>query len=174
MWYIDTDNVIRIKNLQNVETSSYVNNAVITAVLYKLPESNPDVAAAVDNAGTVGIPVTAHGIEALKGFRIENSLNYDGDYIVELGSTVNQILITASFVAETFTGNEKLYEGVYGTKSNPITFTYVTDSNGDYVGKIPKTVGLVQGTYYMLCIWEVAGTEQVLSKVVEEAGYQGL
>jgi hypothetical protein len=177
MWYIETDNVIRIKNLQNVETEEYVNDATVTGILYRLPEFNPDIAGvAVDKSPGVGvgIPVAAHGVDVLGSVRLENFINYNGDFIVQTGSSANEIVIDDTYVAETFTGEELIYEAVVGTVLAPITFTYVSNSNGDYVGKVPKTAPLIQGTRYMMCIWEVTGTEQVLAKIIEEAGFQGL
>ena len=177
MWFIETDNVVRIKNLQNVETEAYVNDATVTGILYRLPALNPNIAGVVvDKApGTgVGIPITSHGIDVLGSVRLENFVNYNGDFIVLAGTGSDEIVIEDTYVVETLTGEELVYEAVVGTVLAPITFTYVTGTNGDYVGKVPKTAPLIQGIRYMMCVWEITGTEQVLAKIVEEAGFQGL
>lgn len=176
MWYIETDNVIRVKNLQNVESEGYVNDATVTGILYQLPAFSPNVAGvAVDKgSGLVGIPITAHDLTVLGNVRFENSVNYNGDFIVQVGTSTNEVVITATYVAETFIGNELVYKGIVGTSSAPISFSYVENSNGDYVGRVPKTAALMRGVQYMMCIWEISGSEQVLAKIVEVAGFQGL
>jgi hypothetical protein len=68
---------------------------------------NPNVAAAVDKgSGKVGIPLTAHGYSTGDVLLITGTVNYDGYYAVDATSTANEIVITATFVAETFTGSE--------------------------------------------------------------------
>ena len=39
-------------------------------------------------------------------FRLAGKVNYDGDPTVDAGSTANEIVIAATYVAETFTGAE--------------------------------------------------------------------
>lgn len=177
MWYIETDNVVRIKNLQNVETLEYINDATVTGILYQLPALSPAAAAVVvDKAPAigVGIPLVAHDITVLTGVRCENFINYNGDFIVEMGTSVDEIIIDDTYVAEILTGNELIYPSIVGTVDNPITFAYEEESNGDYAGKVPKTAALIRGVQYMMCIWEVSGAEQVLAKITETAGFQGL
>lgn len=177
MWFIESDNVIRVKGLRSVESEEYVNNATVTGILYKLPVLNPNAGGAVvDKApGTgVGIPCTGHGIDVLSSVRLEKFQNYNGDYIVMAGSSSDEIVIEATYVAETLTGEEFIYEAIVGTVLSPITFQYVDSSDGDYVGKIDNGTPLIQGEHYMMCIWEVSGAEQVLAKIIDEAGYCGL
>lgn len=175
MWYIDTDNVISIVGLRNVVSLAYVNDATITGVLYDLPALSPNVAAAVDKSdGKVGIPCTGHGKSSGDSIRIERSINYNSDYMLETGTTVDELVITATFAAETFTGNEFIYTNAYGTKDAPITFEYTAESDGNYSGKIPYSAPLLQGEEYVLCIKEISGQEQVLAKVIQRAGFQGM
>lgn len=176
MWYIDTDNIVRIEGLRNVVTDAYVNNATITGVLYNLPAQNPDVAAAVDKgSGKVGIPCTGHGLTGgTDVIRIERSVNYNTEFLLDASTTVDELVITATYVAEVFTGNEFIYHAIVGTIAAPITFAYEANSNGNYVGKIPYTTVLLQDESYVLCVKEVSGSEQVLAKIVGIAGFQGL
>ncbi len=176
MWYVDSDNVIHIEGLRNAVTFSYVNNAVITAILYKLPAFNPDVSGvAVDKgSGKVGIPCEGHGLVSGNTIRIERSSNYNNAFDLTVATSTDELVITATFVAETFTGEEFIYEALVGSAASPITFDYVDASNGEYIGKFPYTAPLRQGESYMMCIKEVSGSEQVLAKIVAEAGFQGM
>lgn len=175
MWYIDTDNIIRVEGLQNVVTEAYVNDATITGILYNLPALNPNAAAAVDKgSGKVGIPCTGHGQVEGDSIRLERTLNYNADYMVLAETSTDELVVTATYVAETFTGDEFIYVAIVGTVDVPITFSYVDYSSGNYVGKIAYSENLLQGQDYVLCIKEVSGSEQVLAKVIQTAGFQGL
>lgn len=176
MWYLDTDNVIRIVGLRNVVTGAYVNNATVTGILYKLPAISPDAAAVVNkgDATTVGIPCTGHGLSEGDTVRLERFQNYNGIFDLHADTTVNELVITAVYAAEVLTGEEFIYCAIVGTTSVPITFSFEFGSNGNYVGKFPYTTPLLQGESYMMCIKEVSGTEQVLAKIIYEAGFQGM
>lgn len=67
--------------------------------------------AAINNGdGTVGIPVTGHPYFAGQAVVISGSVNYNGTHILpdqSLGGA-NVVVITASFVAETFAGTESI------------------------------------------------------------------
>lgn len=178
MWYIDTDNVIKLIGLQNEDTGSYVNSGTITGIFYALPALHPDAAVAVDKTGgKVGIPCTAHGQVEGDSIRLEGSLNYNADYALLAETSANELVITASYVAETFTGKEYVYVAIAGTVASPITFSYVSGSDGNWIGKIaynkPAPV-LIQGAEYMFNILEISGGEQVLAKIVDVAGFRGL
>jgi len=175
MWYIDTDNVIRVVGLRNVVTFDYVNDATVTGILYELPALHPDAAAAVDKtAGKVGIPCTGHEQVAGDSIRLERTQNYNGAFVLQAGTTANELVITATYAAETFTGEEFIYCAIVGTAAVPITFDYEFGSDGNYVGKVPYTTPLLQEESYMMCIKEVSGSEQVLAKIIYRAGFQGM
>ena len=175
MWYIDTDNVIRVVGLRNVVTSAYVNDATVTGILYELPALHPNAAVAVDKgAGKVGIPCEAHNQVAGDSIRLERTISYNGAFVLDAGTTVDELVIVTTYVAETFTGEEFIYCAIVGTAAVPITFTYEYGSNGNYVGKIPYTTPLLQDESYMMCIKEVSGSEQVLAKIIYRAGFQGM
>jgi len=176
VWYIDTDNVVSVIGLRNVETGAYVNNATITGILYKSSALRPiaDGPAVDKGSGLVGIPCTAHGLASGVVIRIERTINYNAEYLVNAGSTVNEIVVTATYTAEVFTGEEFIYEAIVGTIAAPVSFGYVSASDGDYVGKIVYTSLLLQDESYVLCLKEISGSEQVLAKIVGIAGFQGL
>ena len=65
-----------------------------------------DNAAAVDKSGgLVGIPITGHAFSADDPVTIADTTNYDGVYKI-VSQTTNEIVITATYVAETFGGTE--------------------------------------------------------------------
>ena len=71
-----------------------------------------DNAAAVDKGGgKVGIPVTGHGLSTDGGEWITpaGTTNYDGSYLTDADTTVNELVIRATYTAETFTGDESIY-----------------------------------------------------------------
>jgi hypothetical protein len=64
-----------------------------------------DAAAAVDvGGGVVGIPVATHPFVAGQSVTITGTVNYDGAYVVLAGGGLNQVNITAAYVAEVFDG----------------------------------------------------------------------
>jgi hypothetical protein len=73
---------------------------------YDLVEYNLDNAGAVDKgSGLVGIPITAHTFIDNDITTIAGTTNYDGTYTI-VSQTANEIVITATYVVETFTGAE--------------------------------------------------------------------
>lgn len=61
---------------------------------------------AVDKGGgQVGIPITGHSLSADDTITIYNTTNYNGTYTVD-SETADEIVITATYVAETFAGTE--------------------------------------------------------------------
>jgi len=74
-------------------------------------EETIDNAAAVDKGGgQVGIPITGHGFSADDVIGISGSKNYNGGYTI-ISETTDEIVITATYVAETFAGTEKVASG---------------------------------------------------------------
>lgn len=73
---------------------------------YDLTQYNLDVAAAVDKGGgLVGIPITAHTFIDDDITTLAGTINYDGTYTI-VSQTANEIVITATYVAESFAGTE--------------------------------------------------------------------
>ena len=65
-----------------------------------------DAAAAVNKGGgEVGLPITGHGFQAGQVVTIAGTVNYNGAFIIN-SATANEIVITATYVAETFAGTE--------------------------------------------------------------------
>ena len=62
-------------------------------------------AAAVDKGGgLVGIPLTAQPFSTGDAVTIANTTNYNGNFTVDATSSANEVVITATFNAETFDG----------------------------------------------------------------------
>lgn len=65
---------------------------------------NLDAGAAVDNEdGTVGIPIAMHGFSSGDRVTISGTDNYDGTYTATEATSTNTLVITATYVGETFT-----------------------------------------------------------------------
>jgi len=72
-----------------------------------LPDTTVNAAAAVDKTGGyTGIPITAHGFSTGQKIILSGTTNYDGTYVVESASSTNEVVILATYVAETFAGTE--------------------------------------------------------------------
>lgn len=69
---------------------------------------NLDAGPAVDKgAGLVGLPSTGHGFVAGQVVRVIGTTNYDGENLtLDATTSVNELVITATYVAETFAGTE--------------------------------------------------------------------
>lgn len=175
MWFLDTDNIVRIEGLRNAVTLAYVNDATITGILYKLPVLSPDAAVVVDKgAGKIGIPCAGHELSAGDSIRLERFQNYGGAFLLDADTSVDELVVVATYVAETLTGSEFIYIAIVGGVGTEIVFDYIDASDGDYVGKIPYNAPLLQDESYVLCVKTVKGVEQVLAKIIYRAGYQGL
>lgn len=74
-----------------------------------LPNTVLDASPAVDKgSGEVGIFITAHGFSVGQKVILSGTTNYDGTHTVLAGSTTNEIVIEATYVAETFVGTESV------------------------------------------------------------------
>ena len=136
--YISSDNLVTLSGLTDAETDSYVNDATVVMSLFSKTTKNPDAGAAVDKGGgEVGIPCTAHGLAAGDHIRIEGSQNYNDEYTINSVST-DEIVITATYTAETFLGTEVIYVGI--ANGTNISLSYVAASDGDYTGILPDTL----------------------------------
>ncbi len=59
-------------------------------------------AAVVDKgSGKVGLPCNAHGFSVGATIEIDGTTNYNGSFVVDADSSTNEIVITASYIAET-------------------------------------------------------------------------
>lgn len=70
-------------------------------------DSTLDAAAAVDNGdGTVNITITGHDFEGGDLVYLEGTTNYDGTWTAHANTTTDTLVITTTYVAETFAGTE--------------------------------------------------------------------
>lgn len=97
----------------------------------KKNEKSLNSQAAVDKGGgKVGIPVTVHGYTTGMTVALDGTTNYDGRYLVDADSSTNEIVIVATYVAETFTGAETVHEAP-GRKTKTIAeLQEIDDGNG--------------------------------------------
>lgn len=67
-----------------------------------------DAGPAVDKgAGLVGLPSTGHGLSAGNLVEIVGTTNYDGEYTLDVTTTANELVVTATYQAEVFAGTEE-------------------------------------------------------------------
>jgi len=87
---------------------------------------NIDSGSAVDlGSGLVGIPAAAHGIADGVTVTIAGTTNYNGDHVLHASTTANQLVITATFVSESFSGataRPKLYTHVFKVQDEQPSF----------------------------------------------------
>jgi hypothetical protein len=92
---------------------------------------------AVDlGGGLVGLPSQAHGYVFGDTIRITGSTNYDATYALDATTTANTLVVTASYVEETFTGEEvvlQILTSLFGT--------FTTQRNADVYGDFMYIVG---------------------------------
>ena len=138
--YIHSPNVVTWNEFKDAETEAYENGATLTMSLYNKTTKAPIAAGpAVDKGGgKVGIPCTAHGLTSVDYIRIEGSINYNDEYAVDATSTANEIVITETFVAETFLGTERIFVGVLNGINISLPYT---GTPGEYRGILPHTLG---------------------------------
>lgn len=114
------------RGLKLIISTYFTNTAADEPASFKLAlctkknEQSIDNAAAVDKTGgLVGIPVTAHGLTPGMAIAIDDTTNYDGWYLI-VSQTTNEIVITATYQAETFGGTETIHEAP-GPNTNVLT-----------------------------------------------------
>jgi hypothetical protein len=90
-----------------------------------LPDTTIDAAAAVDKGGgLVGIPITGHGFSTGQKIILSGTSNYDETYLVDATSTTNEVVIEATYAAETFGGTEDvLMNWAFFVSASGATFT---------------------------------------------------
>lgn len=68
-----------------------------------------DAGPAVDKgSGLVGLPSTAHGLSSGNLVETVNTTNYDAEYTLDATTSANELVVTATFVSETFAGTEEV------------------------------------------------------------------
>jgi hypothetical protein len=67
-----------------------------------------DIAPAVDNgSGLVGIPIVAHGYASGDLVKLTGTVAYEGEFSVHATTTANELVITTTYIAESFVGTEQ-------------------------------------------------------------------
>jgi len=113
-----------------------------------------DNAAAVDKGdGTVGIPVTGHAFVAGREVTIAGTTNYNGVYTI-VSQTTNEVVITETFVSETFVGSETIVdsiEGVVAIGANASGTYLTTQSNTATYNQISHVGNGIDRVYAVDC-----------------------
>ncbi len=151
-WFCETDNLFLVENLYDNVNQMYLNELDTTKRLsmFKETPASIDAAAAVDKGGgLVGIPITSHTFVVGEYVKIQDSLHYDVESLID-SQTANEIVITATYVAETFIGTEEVFHGVDGGTN--ITGTYVADTNGNWNFIIPSAADFRDGKSYTVFV----------------------
>ena len=106
-----------------------------------------NAAAAVNKGGgLVGIPSTAHAFPTGRSITIAGTTNYNGDFTVDATSSANEIVITASFVAETFaTTDSAVPNGVWNIRNFQFSGN-TNDFRVDYPATSDLTINLIDGS----------------------------
>lgn len=103
-----------------VATFTLQHSAVVSSVTL-------DAGPAVDNGGgLVGLPSTGHGFVSGDVVRVIGTTNYEGEnFTLDPTTGVNELVITATYVAETFAGTETADD----LWDSPTTATVTTGTN---------------------------------------------
>jgi hypothetical protein len=146
--YIGTSDLVQLSGLKYYGEESYINDATVVLSLYEetVVRINASGPAVNKGGGKVGIPVTAHTFIVGGFVRIIGTYNYDGEYLVDATSSANELVITATYAAEVFTGTEELYKGVDDAKAK--TMSYVAASDGVYEVVLDESIRLLPDIWY--------------------------
>ena len=112
----------------------------------QVPAQNLDAGAAVNlGSGKVGIPCAGHGLSVNAPIVLSGTTHYDGGYTLQPETTDNQLVIVASFTAETFTTTETV------TLARHIVFSGVARNAGSgMVGLTCAAHGLPVGAHVVI------------------------
>ena len=122
--------------------------------------------------GTVGISIENHGRVAGEYIHLIGTANYDGEEAV-VSATRDEVVITATYTAEVFTGKEEAFIGIGGTGLPSIAFS--DDGGGDYSATLPEDLEKYsRGKRCILLVTVTkAGTDLLLAKTSPTGFYKG-
>ena len=91
--------------------------------------------------GKVGLPAVGHGLEPGTPVIIDGTVNYDGDYVLTAETSADELVISATYVAETVSAADTV------TPARRVTLTAgdVADKSGGKVGLPAAAHGLPVG-----------------------------
>lgn len=180
--YISSDNLVTLTGLTDAEDDSEVNDATVVMSLFSQTTKSPNAAVAVNKGGgLVGIPCTAHGLVENDYIRMEGSQNYNDEYAVHADTSANEIVITETYVAETFLGTELIYIGMVNGTNIEMN---AKGSGGEYTEILPDTLQrmveysasqtygeLTQTGLFYLFIEAVKGSARMTKRIGLQAVY---
>lgn len=119
----------------------------LKGVLLKDVDRFLNAAAAVDKGGgLVGLPSTAHGYPTGKSVTVNGTTNYDGIHTVDATSSANEIVITATFVTETFATTDTVSPNEEFNVRNFQFSGFTNDFRVDFPANSTVTINLLEGT----------------------------
>lgn len=169
---IGSDNLITVDELKDSITGNYENNADSVKATVCEPTSktlNVSGVAVNKGGGLVGLPLTSHGIAVGKYVMIQETKEYDGVYVLDASTSTDEIVITATYVAETFVGMENVYEVI--DNGNEVILSYVAASNGKYQGILEDTLKFIEDVSYYIFVVIVKGSSKSTSRNKWKATY---
>lgn len=166
--YIDSDNLVTLSGL--TDTDGYVNDAVVKLSIVRSEPQSCKAAVVVDKSGgKVGIPVTGHGLATGDHIRVIGTDNLNAEYDLDAASSTDEIVVTATYVAETLTTSAKIYHGF--PDAAEISMDYLAASDGIYTANVPETVHLFESLSYYSFISVVDGENKKLIRTALRANY---
>ncbi len=171
-WFCESNNLFLVEGLYDNVNRMFLNALDTTkrlSMFKETPESLNAGVAVDKGGGLVGIPITGHGFDVDGGdyVRIQDSINYDDEYTTHIDTTVDEVVITATYVAETFLGTEEMFHGVAGGTN--ITGTYVADTDGNWNFIIPAAADLRDGDSYIVFVTLTDGASTLTIKEKRKA-----
>jgi len=147
-------------------SGDYINNATVTATLFEavIKRFLSDGVAVDAGGGTVNLPIRTHELLDTDFIRIEGSQAYDEEYAITSIPDANHIVITATFVAETFTGKEEVYAAVRRTTGTwPESLVHGGgDADGYYDGNLPDDmIRVIFGDWYYIYVTIISGASKL-------------
>lgn len=106
-----------------------------------------NAAAAVDKGGgLVGVPSTGHGWTTGKSITLTGTTNYDGTYTLDATTSANELVITATFVAETFATTDTASPNEDFNARNFQFSNNTNDFRVDFPANSTVNINLLEGT----------------------------
>lgn len=91
--------------------------------------------------GVVGLPYTSNPFIAGDNVRIAGTTNYNGEFVVQAGTSTSEIRILDSYAAETFDGSESVVKYLDDLRSSRGHMTVDSDGNVYYSHTWSSTIG---------------------------------
>jgi len=95
-------------------------------------------------SGLVGLPALGHGLPVGAEITVAGTTNYDGTFMIEKGSSANEIIIADTYVSETLAGDEtataRFYDHVFTVQDEMESFA--SEKAFPTLGRYARTRGI--------------------------------